>query len=158
MGTPRSERAGAPWFTLQHVVVLTLAAGLVAIDVARVGDPIDGADLAACSVLELGLLVALGWSVWSLASGSLSRRRHVFSARRSLRSGGWLLLLGGAMLAELASGSPFGNVFSGLIFGAPDAADLGVLLGSATCLIAGTALLIDGRDLSRVERDWPDHL
>jgi len=160
MGTPRSERAGPRWFAVPHVVVLGLAVGLVAVDIvcARGSDPFDDAHLAVCSALALSLLVALCWSAWRMASRSPSRRRHVFSARRSLWSGGWLVLIGGAMLAALVLRSPFDNLFGASGLGAPDAADLGVLLGSANCLIAGTVTLLDGRELSRVERNWPEHL
>lgn len=167
--TPRQER----WIVLgsrrepcdgQHrgflagVKVVAAAVGIVLM--AEVADafahPTTLIPMLATVVVALGLvswLMAAGWAAMASAG---SRECHVFRARRVMRCGVFLAVVGVLLAAATVAGQPFEHLTTTFRIGAGDIADLALVIAAITCLSLAAAALIDVWGLWHEERRWAE--
>lgn len=155
----RSEQCdGRPSGFLAGVKVVAAGAGLVL--TAEVADafaqPAAVTPMLATVVVTLWLLYSLGVAGWAAMASAGSRECHVFRARRVVKCGIFLAVVGVLLAAAARAGQPFDHLARTFRIGAGDIADLALVVAAITCMSLAGAALIDAWGLWQGERRWSD--
>lgn len=117
-------------------------------------DPSAGWIVLWATSLMVASLVALGLSIQSLLASLQGPLRHVFSGRRVLAFGSFLLVVAALLAGSIARRNLFHQVLTNGHISASDIADLGFLMAVMVCATGACVSLLSAWDTLRDERAW----
>jgi hypothetical protein len=139
------------------VFLIVGAAGLlITAEIAASFADSTGSHLLWAALASMSFLLFLSVGAYTAVAVARSRRRHVFSARRSALCALGLAVLGGVLTVALIRRGPLEHAFASLEVGPSDIAGVGLLLADAACLVAAGVAFFEAWDARRAERTWSD--
>jgi hypothetical protein len=99
-------------------------------------------------------LVALGLAIRGLLTSFQSPLRYVFSGRRMLAFGSFMLIIAALLAGSIARRNLFHQLLTNGHISASDVADAGFVMALMTCATGGCVALLLAWDAVRDERAW----
>jgi hypothetical protein len=104
--------------------------------------------------LMVASLVAIGLAIQSLLASFQSPLRHVFSGRRVLKFGSFLLIVAALLAGSIVRRNPFHQLLTNGHISAADVADGGFVIAVMVSATGACVALLSAREALRDERAW----